>query len=116
VFIETDRQQALTLSNTLADLGAKTRASVLHSSAQQALTQLTGPFDVVFLDPPYTLNLWTELAIACEPLLSPQAWIYVEADRPLDRLDLPATWQLHRQTRAGSVHAGLYQRQSIILE
>jgi 16S rRNA (guanine966-N2)-methyltransferase len=116
VFIETDRKQALTLSNTLADLGAKARASVLHNSAQQAITRLSGPFDVVFLDPPYALNLWTELAMACEPLLSPHAWIYVEADRALDSLDLPATWQLHRHTRAGTVYAGLYQRQSSILE
>lgn len=111
VFVELDRKQAQTLNQTLTDLQATSRATVINRSAQQALTQLTGPFHLVFLDPPYALNLWTELADACEPLLSPKAFIYVEADRPLDTLTLPPTWHLHRQTRAGSVYAGLYQRQ-----
>jgi 16S rRNA (guanine966-N2)-methyltransferase len=115
IFIELDRKQASTLSKTLTDLGADHRSSVVQSTAQQALQRITGPFDLVFLDPPYALNLWTELAHACEPLLSPDAFIYVEADRALDTLTLPDTWQLHRHTRAGSVHAGLYQRHSKIL-
>ncbi len=33
----------------------------------------------------------------------------LEADRPLQQLQLPAYWQLLKETRAGQVYAGLYQ-------
>ncbi|PIL85775.1 16S rRNA (guanine(966)-N(2))-methyltransferase RsmD, partial [Acinetobacter baumannii] len=37
-------------------------------------------------------------------------YIYVEADRDLSQLHLPATWQQIKSTKAGTVHAGLYQK------
>ena len=66
----------------------------------------------MFLDPPYSLDLWQELAELADPLIKDQAYIYVEADRELQRLQLPVNWQLLKQTRAGTVRAGLYQKQS----
>ncbi|MFX6794368.1 16S rRNA (guanine(966)-N(2))-methyltransferase RsmD, partial [Acinetobacter baumannii] len=39
-------------------------------------------------------------------------YIYVEADRDLSQLHLPATWQQIKSTKAGTVHAGLYQKVS----
>jgi 16S rRNA (guanine966-N2)-methyltransferase len=37
-------------------------------------------------------------------------YIYVEADRDLSQLQLPATWQQVKTTKAGTVQAGLYQK------
>lgn len=79
--------------------------------AQQVLAQLTQTFDVVFLDPPYALNLWQELAELADPCIKPGGYIYVEADRELEQLDLPPHWQLLKQTKAGTVQAALYQKQ-----
>ena len=80
------------------------------STAQQALVKLHSGFAVVFLDPPYSLDLWQELAELAEPLISPNAYIYVEADRDLSQLKLPASWQKIKETKAGLVRAGLYQK------
>lgn len=110
-FVEPDRKQVLALKTALSMLGATDRAQIIPTTAQKALERLEGPFDILFLDPPYSLNLWQSLAIPCDTLLSPNAWIYVEADRPVEQLGLPAHWHLHRQTQAGSVHASLFQRQ-----
>ncbi|ONG39567.1 16S rRNA (guanine(966)-N(2))-methyltransferase RsmD [Alkanindiges hydrocarboniclasticus] len=115
VFIEADRKQAELIKANLVQLQCTT-AKVIFAKAEQALVQLPEPvrsagFDLVFLDPPYSLNLWTPLATLIDPLLNPAARIYIEADRPLQQLELPAHWQLLKETRAGQVHAGLYQTQ-----
>lgn len=66
-------------------------------------------FDLVFLDPPYAADLY----VPCWNLLvehhwlAPGALVYVEADRPLETLGLPAAWQLIRSKRAGGVYYGL---------
>ena len=62
-----------------------------------------------FLDPPYSLDLWQELSNLAEPHIK-NGYIYVEADRDLSQLHLPATWQQVKTTKAGTVHAGLYQK------
>ena len=80
------------------------------ATAQHILPKLNQQFDVVFLDPPYALELWQELSILIDPLLKDQAYIYVEADRDLRQVQLPASWQLVKSTKAGTVRAGLFQK------
>jgi len=109
--IEPHKQQAKLLVAALEDLKAE-RVRVINQTAQTAASQLKGPFDLVFLDPPYALNLWQELAALYEDKLSANALIYVEADRPLDSIGLPTHWQQIKATKAGSVHAGLFNPQT----
>lgn len=106
--IEANPKQAQQIKNNLTQLQCTT-AQVRCAKAEHALIAISDSFDLVFLDPPYALDLWTSLAALIDPLLNPSAKIYVEADRPLQQLQLPAHWQLLKQTRAGQVHAGLYQ-------
>jgi 16S rRNA (guanine966-N2)-methyltransferase len=84
-------------------------AEIIASPAQQALHHCQRQFDVVFLDPPYSLNLWQTLAALVEPLLSPDAVIYVEADRDFSLIHLPSSWQLSKLCKAGKVYAGLFR-------
>ena len=111
VMIESDRTQAQFLSQNLELLQVtKARAQLKVTTAQQALQTLKDQFDLVFLDPPYSLDLWTSLAARADPLIKPEGLIYVEADRDLDTLQLPSSWQLIKNTKAGTVRAGLYQK------
>lgn len=107
--IEPNQTQATVLKDNIKLLKAE-NCHLKVMTAQQALQQLKDPFDLVFLDPPYSLNLWQELALAVDPLIQSQGFIYVEADQALQHLDLPAHWQLVKQTKAGVVHAGLFQK------
>ena len=68
-------------------------------------------FDIVFIDPPFALNLWEKIAAALEAneWLSDEAVIYLEAPRDA-QLQLPANWQLHRDKQAGQVSFRLYHR------
>lgn len=113
VMIEPNHEQAGFLRKNLELLKiTNQRAQLKTSIAQQALTNLKQSFDVVFLDPPYILDLWQELANLADPLIANQGLIYVEADRDLSQLTLPSTWQLIKTTKAGTVRAGLYQKHS----
>lgn len=112
VMIEPDRTQAQFLSQNLELLKvSKARAQLKVATAQQALSGLKQQFDLVFLDPPYSLDLWEILAAQADSLIKQGALIYVEADRELSTLKLPNTWQLIKNTKAGTVRAGLYQKQ-----
>src|SRR5690606_9966675 len=111
VMIEPDRTQAQFLTNNLELLKVtKSRAQLKIATAQQALTNIKQQFDLVFLDPPYGLDLWEELAQQADPLIKSEAYIYVEADKDLHQLKLPASWHLIKTTKAGMIWAGLYQK------
>lgn len=73
--------------------------------AVQALRGAGGPWDVVFLDPPFAAGLvvGTLRALAAEGVLARGALVYLEvpANDPLP--PLPAGWGVHRQGRAGEV-------------
>ena len=111
VMIEPNRTQAEFLQQNLELLRVtKAQAQLKVSTAQQALSTLKGQFDLVFLDPPYSLDLWEELSHLSDPLISENALIYVEADRDLNTLKLPNSWQKIKDTKAGTVRAGLYRK------
>lgn len=63
-------------------------------------------FNIVFIDPPYAMNC----ALHCCQLLveyewlADEAYIYIESSSPVTEQQLPSTWLLHRQKKAGNVH------------
>lgn len=73
-----------------------------------------GPFDVVFLDPPYRDPI---LADACQRLersglLAPRAWIYLEADCRQPPPALPDNWRYTQNRTAGQVGYHLCRREA----
>jgi len=81
-------------------------------TAQASLLEATETakrFDLVFLDPPFALNLMQDLidALHASGCLANNASIYVEQASALADLTLPAQWKLHRNKKAGQVHYGL---------
>ena len=69
-------------------------------------------YDLVFLDPPFTLALMQDTlkALFDSQCLSDKAMIYVEQPQPLEELLLPESWKLHRSKKAGQVFYGLISR------
>ena len=110
VMIEPNHSQAKFLKENI-QLLKSSNCQLMLTTAQQALTSLKTDFDLVFLDPPYSLDLWQELALLVDPRIKNQGHIYVEADRDLSHLQLPSSWQLIKDTRAGAVRAGLFKKQ-----
>ena len=82
--------------------------SIVRADALQFLDQTPTPFDLVFLDPPFTGNLLQPL---CQRLdkgwLSDGARIYLEDDISRAFPTLPDGWELLKEKRAGAVRYGL---------
>ncbi|AIF47179.1 16S rRNA (guanine(966)-N(2))-methyltransferase RsmD [Dyella japonica] len=111
-FVERDARAAQALRDNLARLKAE-GGQVAAVDAQVYLQGTAQPFGLVFLDPPFALDLWTPLAQRLEQggWLAPSAWIYVESPRQVAPA-LPASWLPHREGTAGDVRYALYRRVS----
>lgn len=88
---------------------------VLQSDALAYLqNQPATPFDLVFLDPPFSQDL---LLPACTLLeergwLADDAWVYTESEQVPSSLGMPGNWRLHREQKAGQVHYALWERRA----
>ena len=110
-FVEPDPAAARALGANLIRL--KQSAKVFTGDALHFLSRAPQPFDLVFLDPPFALNLWQPLAERLEQgWLGEAAMIYVEyphSETPM----LPAAWHVQRESHAGTVRFALYRRAQI---
>jgi len=81
-------------------------------AAEPWLLRAEGPFDIVFLDPPYGEQAWSRACalLAERKLLARPAWVFVEgpAERETGAPALPG-WRLHRQSRTGGATGLLYR-------
>jgi 16S rRNA (guanine966-N2)-methyltransferase len=109
-FVEPDASAADALRGNLARLKAN-GGDVAGVDAIRFLQRAPEPFGLVFLDPPFTLQLWAPLAQKLEEggWLTAAAQIYVESPRGQIPV-LPANWTLHREGHAGEVRFALYRR------
>jgi 16S rRNA (guanine966-N2)-methyltransferase len=109
-FVERDARAAQVLRANLARLKADA-GQVAVLDAGLFLQGTAQPYDLVFLDPPFALDLWLALARQLEQggWLAARGWVYVESPRG-DAPVLPPNWQLHREGLAGEVRFALYRR------
>jgi 16S rRNA (guanine966-N2)-methyltransferase len=109
-FVEREMRAVQALRGNLERLKA-TAGQLAATDATVFLRQAPQPYDLVFLDPPFMLDLWATLAQHLETggWLTAQAWIYVES--PRDTVPaLPPNWHAHREGHAGEVRFALYRR------
>lgn len=110
-FVERDPLVAQALRENLARL-KQANGQVVTLGAAMYLHGAAQPRDLVFLDPPFALGLWSPFAQQLEQggWCTANALIYVESPAT-EVLHLPSSWQLHREARAGEVRFALYRRQ-----
>lgn len=83
--VDESRRAVDTLEANAAQLGGK-GIEIRRLSLPEGLTRLTGPFDLVFADPPYAFQLYDELAEKVAPLLATDGELVIEHS---SRTDLP---------------------------
>ena len=103
-FIDTSRAALRQIQSHLDSLGAGDTGHCRPGSAPDFLASATGPWDMVFIDPPFGAGL---VEITCAlldrpGLLAPHALIYVETGKS-EQPDFPGSWNLHREKQAGDV-------------
>lgn len=109
-FVERDGRAAQALRDNLARLKVA-NAGLAELDAAAYLQGAAQPQDLVFLDPPFALGLWSGLAQQLERSgwLGTNALIYVESPRAISPV-LPPNWHLQREGHAGEVRFALYRR------
>lgn len=108
ILIEFDKNQANQLKHTAQTLKLD-NATILQGDCLAILPTLTTPFDVVFIDPPYSLDLWQKIlnALITNQLIHKNTLIYLEADRPLDDLTANNDLVIIKSTKVGQIWAYL---------
>lgn len=113
VLIERDPKAAAQLKANLEFLQAK-HGRVVNEDALSLLKKGNPgePYHIVFVDPPFQLNLSQSVINALEAgnWLANDATIYIESGRD-QSYHTPINWQLHRDKNAGSVSYRLFYRE-----
>lgn len=109
VLVESSRQASRALMENRQALGADIVAIEVTTAERYLSGAPTGPFDIVFIDPPFARP---ELATAaCESLtghwLAPGARVYVEFSAHTEPPGFPPTWHRLRTLTGGSVRGVL---------
>lgn len=113
--IEPNRNQFLQLHNTRQTLQIDPQKLNIHQATAETVLPSFGKtgFDVVFLDPPYALNLWQTLLklLIDNQLINNNSLIYIEANQPHDEI-LGAYYPklvAIKYKKMGQIFAGIYQ-------
>lgn len=94
---------------------AATNINIIQIDVFRYLAGDAEAFDIVFLDPPFGLNLIVQTCHWLEDKgwLNPHSKIYVEAESKLKFLDdLPTHWQLLKSKTAGDVGYHLFENRA----
>ena len=89
------------------------KAQVVEADSLSWLTRKAdAPYDLIFLDPPFRMNL---LQPTCELLeengyLHENSYIYIEAENELDPMPVPDNWQQEKVKTAGQLTFSLWSR------
>ena len=117
-FVDSHKKVTQTLENHLELLSANDKAEVLQMdgvkflSHENFLNTEAKTYDIVFLDPPYHLNLMEKAAPLLEEngWLSDNAMLYLEIEKRQSLPELPENWKLLKEKTAGEVNYFLFQR------
>ncbi|QCZ92331.1 16S rRNA (guanine(966)-N(2))-methyltransferase RsmD [Salinimonas iocasae] len=100
LFFEKDKEAARQLESNLATLNAN--GKVLQGDALALLGEQSGPFDIVFVDPPFKFDLVkpTLALIQQNNLVCAGSVIYLEQEPDAPLPELPGHWQVtkHKQS------------------
>ena len=109
--IEYQPAQAKLIAQNLQLLRLDTQAQVYTGDALDILPTLKQPYDLIFIDPPYSANLWQKLidAIFAHDLLHADSLIYLESDQELSQIITCNRLTAIKSIKAGQVYSYLLQ-------
>ncbi|WP_031437975.1 16S rRNA (guanine(966)-N(2))-methyltransferase RsmD [Methylobacter tundripaludum] len=112
VQVESNTQACRSLKDNAIALSADDRIKIVQSDVLRYLEGEATAFDVVFLDPPFGLNLVIQTCRLLEGngWLAKHAKIYVETERHFDFSGMPENWRQLKSKSAGEVGYHLFER------
>ena len=104
VFFEKDKQAATLLRKNLQTLGAS--ADVIQGDALSLLNDQRQPFDIIFVDPPFGMNLVnpTLTSLSQNQLLASGSLVYIEQESQASDIMLPPACRVLKEKRLPQLH------------
>ena len=108
--VEFNARTAEQLTKNCQQLGAD-NYQLVNKDAVSFLSGDQDQYDIVFIDPPYKLEIWSEIAeqLVSQDCLSLNALIYVEYPLTAIKPLFPSEWQLIKEKKAGGVNYCLFK-------
>lgn len=112
VLVEADRRAAKVVRENIAVCRAGQRARVVERTVESFLSAAAGPFDLVFIDPPYELSSDDVAAILAllVPALADDAWVVIERGSRSPVVPLPEGLESVAEKKYGDSTVRLVQR------
>lgn len=110
--VERDATLVRMLREAVARLPGGDKAEVVQADALAWLPGGAGEnrrYDIAFLDPPFAGNLWQRSLVGLQPLMTEDAWLYIETPLSAD-VPMPPDWRLHREGETREVAYRLWRR------
>lgn len=112
--IEADRTRAAQISRLLDGCGCQAKATMLHRKAldfvQDAVKAIAGPWDIVFLDPPYHGEELSLILPALGQMLAAQGLVLAEHDKRTPLPEAPMGLEKLKTYRYGDTHITTYRK------
>lgn len=115
-FVDASARAVRQLADNVALLGFSEQAKVARADSLKWLRQTPQrPFDLIFLDPPFALDLLPPALGMLEQQgwLAERCWIYLEQSSAKPAVELPSGWVQYRQSRAGESACQLLLRSNM---
>lgn len=117
-FVDSHKKATQEIQNNLSLLNANNKANIFSMDGVKFLshekfkTTEVKKYDLVFLDPPYHLDLMQKVVPVLEEndWLADNAMLYLEIEKRQSLPTLPINWQQLKEKTAGEVNYFLFQR------
>ncbi|SQD79800.1 16S rRNA (guanine(966)-N(2))-methyltransferase RsmD [Moritella yayanosii] len=112
LLFEKDPSAASQLQQNIDLLDADNATLVRGDTLHLLTTVPEHRYDLIFIDPPFRQDLLEDCCAKLEAnnWLSADAVIYIEREKELNQVKLPANWTILKEKQAGQVCFELYQR------
>jgi 16S rRNA (guanine966-N2)-methyltransferase len=109
VFVDASRESVKAIKQNIERTGFEDRATVIQSGTEPFLRRPSGPYDIVFLDPPYAAELAPLLQlIASAGILKPDTVVIAEHFKKQPSPEGAGALMLFREARYGDTVLAFY--------
>lgn len=109
-FVDDSRESLHVIKQNIEQAGFGRRAQVIASRAESFLKKTSEQFDIVFLDPPYTLELGPLLTLVSgSEILKPDSIVVAEHFKKQPSTERAGTLILYREARYGDTVLAFYK-------
>jgi 16S rRNA (guanine966-N2)-methyltransferase len=110
VFVDDSRESLSIVRSNVENAGFADRARLVLSKAESFLGKPSGPYDIVFLDPPYAMELGPLLVLIAESgIMKPGGDVIAEHFRKQPSPPAAGVLTLYREARYGDTVLAFYR-------